>query len=174
MCVGTNAPFTSNFMYCPKNIPTTSLLNPFIRTMLVAIGILMVSVVCRRMKALAQSTPARPLVASNGCETFMMPTTSRAKRRKSIIVMQVMGHNVHTVRFAPTMFGFFTTRVQYYKFFILILFSYIARNLIIIFIELLYAYLSMLYIQFFAQFLVVTVQSPTLVRTIVIIQKPKF
>ena len=50
----------------------------------------------RRMpaKALAQSTPARPLVASNGCAMFMRTTRSKAKRRKSIIVMQYMEDSI--------------------------------------------------------------------------------
>ena len=45
-------------------------------------------------KALAQSTPARPLVASNGCAMFMRTTRSKAKRRKSIIVMQYMEDSI--------------------------------------------------------------------------------
>ena len=45
-------------------------------------------------KALAQSTPARPLVASNECAMFMRTTRSKAKRRKSIIVMQYMEESI--------------------------------------------------------------------------------
>ena len=45
-------------------------------------------------KALAQSTPARPLVASNGCAMFMRTTRSNAKRCKSIIVMQYMEDSI--------------------------------------------------------------------------------
>ena len=48
----------------------------------------------RRMpaKAFAQSTPARPLVAS--CAMFMRTTRSKAKRHKSIIVMQYMEDSI--------------------------------------------------------------------------------
>ena len=45
-------------------------------------------------KALAQSTPARPLVASNGCAMFVRTIRSQAKRRKSIIVMQYMEDSI--------------------------------------------------------------------------------
>ena len=52
----------------------------------------------RRMpaKGLAQSTPSRPLalVASNGCAMFTRTTRSKAKRRKSIIVMKYMENSI--------------------------------------------------------------------------------